>query len=218
MDSFSSVVTDPFVGVTVDLGEEAGMAPEDFADALGGFLDACEGEGKRGIWLNAPLDATHLVPVAVEMGFVYHHADEEGAVLTLWLPEDQKNGLPSYPHIGHGVGGIVINSRGELLGIQEKAGVTAGMTNFWKIPGGLVDKGEDMHVAAVREILEETGVKTKFLSIAAIRESQVRAIFSHFFTHFLPHFLVAFWTHFRCLKTTASSPGRLIPPTATASA
>ena len=55
---------------------------------------------RRAVWLNAPLDATHLVPIAVEMGFVYHHADEDGAVLTLWLPEDQKNGLPSYvrPH------------------------------------------------------------------------------------------------------------------------
>lgn len=35
-----------------------------------------------------------------------------------------------------------------------------------------MDKGEDLHVAAVREILEETGIKTKFVSIAAIRESQ----------------------------------------------
>ena len=33
------------------------------------WLDAAEADGKRGIWLNAPLDATHLVPVAVEMGF-----------------------------------------------------------------------------------------------------------------------------------------------------
>ena len=35
-----------------------------------------------------------------------------------------------------------------------------------------MDKGEDLHDAAVREVLEETGVKTKFVSIAAIRESQ----------------------------------------------
>ena len=124
------------------------------------------------VWLTAPLEATHLVPVAVEMGFTYHHADADGAVLTLWLPEHEPNSLPSYPHIGHGVGGIVLNARGEVLGIQEKAGVTAGMASFWKIPGGLVDKGEDLHDAAVREVLEETGVKTKFVSIAAIRESQ----------------------------------------------
>jgi hypothetical protein len=122
-------------GVTVDLGEDAGIGPDEFADLLGRFLDACEADGKRGVWLSAPLEATHLVPVAVEMGFTYHHADADGAVLTLWLPEDEPNGLPSYPHIGHGVGGIVLNARGEVLGIQEKAGVTAGRTSFWKIPG-----------------------------------------------------------------------------------
>lgn len=101
-----------------------------------------------------PLHVTHLLPAAVELGFVYHHADaSSGAVLTLWLPEDEPDGLPTYPHIGHGVGGIVMNARGEVLGIQEKAGLTAGMTDFWKIPGGLVDRGEDLHAAAVREVL-----------------------------------------------------------------
>ena len=58
MDAFASVTADPFSGVTVDLGEEAGMGPDEFADVLGGFLDACEAEGKRGVWLNAPLEAT----------------------------------------------------------------------------------------------------------------------------------------------------------------
>lgn len=35
-----------------------------------------------------------------------------------------------------------------------------------------MDKGEDLHDAAVREVLEETGIQTNFVSIATIRESQ----------------------------------------------
>ena len=31
----------------------------------------------------------------------------------------------------------------EILAIQEKTGVTAGWKDFWKVPGGLVDSGED---------------------------------------------------------------------------
>ena len=46
----------------------------------------------------------------------------------------------------------MINARDEVLGIQEKRGVTAGLTDFWKIPGGLVDRGEDLRDAAVREV------------------------------------------------------------------
>ena len=66
---------------------------------------------------------------------------------------------------------MLINSRGEVLGIQEKRGVTAGMKDFWKLPGGLVDPAEELSKAAEREVLEETGIKSKFVSIAAFRET-----------------------------------------------
>ena len=45
------------------------------------------------------------------------------------------------------------------------------MKDFWKLPGGLVDPGEDIAAAAVREVKEETGVDAEFVSIAAFRET-----------------------------------------------
>ena len=36
----------------------------------------------------------------------------------------------------------VINGRNEVLAIQERAGPTAELADFWKLPGGLVDPGE----------------------------------------------------------------------------
>ena len=44
------------------------------------------------------------------------------------------------------------------------------MKNLWKLPGGLVEHNESIGDAAVREVWEETGVKTKFVSILGFRE------------------------------------------------
>jgi ADP-ribose pyrophosphatase YjhB (NUDIX family) len=77
------------------------------------------------------------------------------------------------------VGGFVVNERGELLVVQELSGPAA--KSLWKLPGlfrpscspssgGAVDSGEYIHEAAVREVFEETGVKTTFVSLVAMRQ------------------------------------------------
>eukprot|EP01050_Picozoa_sp_SAG11_P029015 SAG11_NODE_7996_length_1072_cov_1.130524_2_plen_69_part_00 len=64
-----------------------------------------------------PMAGVHLLPTAVELGFQFHHADARGAVLTLWLPEDEPSGLPCYPHIGHGVRALIAKrARCDFLG------------------------------------------------------------------------------------------------------
>lgn len=40
---------------------------------------------------------------------------------------------------------------------------------MWKFPGGLADLGEGIAEAAVREVLEETGVVTEFRSVLSVR-------------------------------------------------
>jgi ADP-ribose pyrophosphatase YjhB (NUDIX family) len=38
-----------------------------------------------------------------------------------------------------------------------------------KIPGGAIDSGEDIADAAIREVFEETGVKTEFVTMLSFR-------------------------------------------------
>ncbi len=52
--------------------------------------------------------------------------------------------------------GLVVNSRNEILLIQRGYGREKGK---WSLPGGQQDRGESLRRTAVRETLEETGVK-----------------------------------------------------------
>ena len=96
--------------------------------------------------LRLPTSASALVPAAVAVGFEFHHARPGYVMLTRWLPTDAgPSPLPACPHHQFGVGGMVTNSKGQVLCIQEKSG----RTGFWKLPGGLVDPGEDVAAAVL---------------------------------------------------------------------
>jgi len=53
------------------------------------------------------------------------------------------------------VGAIVIDAAGRLLVIQRGQPPAEGL---WSIPGGRVEPGESARAAAVREVMEETGI------------------------------------------------------------
>lgn len=54
-----------------------------------------------------------------------------------------------------------LNSKSEVLLIQR---LNDPFKNKWALPGGFVDKGEDLEPAAKRELLEETSISIKSLT------------------------------------------------------
>lgn len=44
------------------------------------------------------------------------------------------------------------------------------LKNMWKFPGGLSEPGEDIGDTAVREVFEETGIRSEFRSLLSIRQ------------------------------------------------
>lgn len=91
--------------------------------------------------------------------------------MCLWMDQKVADRLPNYADHFVGVGGVVINEHRQILMIQEnRAKGNTIQEKKWKLPGGLVDPGETIKVAAEREVLEETGVKSNFVGILAMRE------------------------------------------------
>ena len=61
---------------------------------------------------------------------------------------------PDYPIVG--VGAIVVKDNDEILLVKRKFEPSKGK---WSIPGGLVEVGEKLEDAVLRELEEETGIK-----------------------------------------------------------
>lgn len=118
-------------------------------------------QGKKGIWIKIPIELVNLVEPAVKEGFYFHHAETKYLMLVRWLP-DTANTIPANASHRVGVAAFVLNEKNEVLVVQENSGKFRG-TDIWKFPTGVVDEGEDICDAAVREVKEETGVGPKHL-------------------------------------------------------
>jgi ADP-ribose pyrophosphatase YjhB (NUDIX family) len=163
METFE-FTTNPFGGVII----EAGGLPADpssFRNRLRYSLDTWGAQGFRVAWIELDLGRAGLVPVAVDEGFQYHHSGEEYLMLTRRLVEDAF--VPPYASHYIGAGGVVVNDTDELLVVHEKGRSSRG--RYYKLPGGALQAGEHLVDAVVREVLEETGIETSFMSLACFR-------------------------------------------------
>lgn len=149
------------------------LTPEELTSRLGHSLRIWRAAGRRGVWLRVAVEQAALVPHALAVGMVPHHAEPSYFMLNAWLPGGASS-LPGNPTHQVGVGAFVVSREGRVLVVQEKTGPAA-QTGFWKLPTGLAEPGEDVGAAAVREVLEETGVVTRFVSILGFRQAHAAA-------------------------------------------
>jgi 8-oxo-dGTP pyrophosphatase MutT (NUDIX family) len=129
-------------------------------------LDQWKADGNKLVWLEAPIERAELIPVAVSMGFFFHHSSDNYLMTVLRL---QPNAfIPPYATHYVGIGGVVLNAKQELLVVVEKYHRMS-RPGFYKLPGGALTQGEHLAEAAVREVFEETGVRTKFEALVCLR-------------------------------------------------
>ena len=157
--------TNPFGGVMPD-PKVLPKGPDVFRKRLEHSVAAWEGEGYQVVWLEVPIARATLVAVAVEAGFTYHHAEEGYVLLTRRLAEGAF--IPPYATHYVGVGGVVLNDARELLVVSERyRGRSRGPS--YKLPGGALHPGEHIAAAAIREVREETGVRTRLEALVCFR-------------------------------------------------
>ena len=164
MDALEST-TNPFGGV-IPRPEALPSDPEQFLRQLQHSLVAWRRDGFKVAWLELPISRASLVPAAVEAGFSYHHATGDYLLLTLQLVENAV--VPGYASHYIGAGGVVLNADRELLVVRESRG-NAGPSRSFKLPGGALHHGEHLEDAVVREVFEETGVRTRFEAVICLR-------------------------------------------------
>ena len=80
---------------------------------------------------------------------------------------------PTSPQVG--VGCIVVRDDGHLLMVQNHRG-------FWSTPGGHLDLGENPVECAVRETVEETGVRVTSVEFVAITNDVLPDAGRHYIT------------------------------------
>lgn len=93
-------------------------------------------------------------------------------MLARWLPLDSPSRLPFGPTHQVGVGIFVTapNNPSHMLVVRERTGPAAAR-QLWKMPTGLLDPGEEIGPAAVRELKEETGLDGIFEGIICFRHA-----------------------------------------------
>jgi 8-oxo-dGTP pyrophosphatase MutT (NUDIX family) len=156
--------TNPFGGRIIDhLQLDSSVDRDSFAQALQESIEAWTAEGVKVVWLQLAPEQVELLPVAVQSGFVYHHATEGWVQLTKTLVAGSY--VPPFATHYIGAGGVVIDGDRRLLVIQERHHTRPHL----KLPGGTLHPGEHIADAVKREVNEETGIDTRFVGLVCFR-------------------------------------------------
>ncbi|KAG8592822.1 hypothetical protein GDO81_000637 [Engystomops pustulosus] len=166
VDSWPVGKVDRFGGVSVRLQPGHQRDEAAFRSWLQDAIKRWSEEGRIAVWMHVPIMLSGLITCAASEGFTFHHAENDTSTLTLWL-KDGPNRLPGNATHQVGVAGAVLDEvSGKVLVVQDRNKTV----NAWKFPGGLSDPGEDIGATAVREVFEETGIKSEFQSLLSIRQ------------------------------------------------
>ena len=155
-----SATPNPYKGIVINSAELCKDVSA-FQIQLTHSLDFWRKENYQVVWLEISLEQAELIPVATAAGFVFHHSQENYLLLTYRLVEGAF--IPAFSTHYTGAGGVVLNEKNELLVVSER--YRNRQRPSYKLPGGALNQGEHIAECVVREVQEETGVRTQLESL-----------------------------------------------------
>lgn len=123
-------------------------------------------QGIKVIWLQISSQKCELIQTAINNGFEFHHCSSSELMLTKCLITNSY--VPPFSTHTIGVGGVVLSENREILTVLERMDLVA-RPQYYKLPGGMLERGEHISEGVVREVYEETGIKSEFQGLLSFR-------------------------------------------------
>ncbi|NBB93443.1 MAG: NUDIX domain-containing protein [Gammaproteobacteria bacterium] len=147
-------------------GNELPDSRDEFRDAMATALAAWTREGLKLAWLEVPARRGELLPEALDLGFALHHCRNDTLMLVRRLLEGAY--IPDACTHSIGAGGLVLSEDRQILVVLEKRDRIERPEHL-KLPGGMLERGEHLADGAIREVFEETGIRTEFRGLVGMR-------------------------------------------------
>ena len=98
---------------------------------------------------------------------------------------------------------------GEVLLIER--GKSGPLQGFWSLPGGRIEPGEPVRAAALREVLEETGVVAELAGLLDIHEVICRGPSGRLTSHYLLAIFYGRWLSGEPVPGDDAAAARFVP-------
>lgn len=116
-------------------------------------------KNKKVLWITLPISKSYIIPLLTKYDFVFFDCSETSITLLKRLAVNSI--IPTATNHTIGVGAFVRDGN-DMLVIKDR------VYKKYKLPGGYIDKNENISQALAREVSEETGITIKIGSIATI--------------------------------------------------
>jgi 8-oxo-dGTP diphosphatase len=151
-----SLIIDKYDGVTIN----SSTIPDDINEFENEIISIIKNlNNKKLLWIKLPIEKSNFIPILTKHDFIFHDCNDTDLTLIKKLIKNPI--IPTATTHTLGVGAVVINEN-KLLVIKDRYQIG------YKLPGGHIDKDEEICEALKREVLEETGVKIEFESIISL--------------------------------------------------